>query len=412
MKRKLFIVFAAALMCFTMASRAQSVKFISVKGKDVIGPDGKPFLMRGTNLGNWLIPEGYMFKFSKINSPRLINEAFTELLGPDETKLFWQKYLATYVTRADIHFLKTTGMNTIRIPFNYKLFTDQDYLGENNPDRGFEILDKVVEWCRLEGIYVILDMHAAPGGQTGDNIDDGYGYPFLFQNEGSRQLTIKIWTRIADHYKNNPAILGYDLLNEPIAHYFNKEVLNPYLEPFFKELTKAVRAVDKNHIVIFGGAQWDSNMHMFGPPFDSKAVYTFHKYWTKTTGPEVIKEYLDFRDKYNVPIYCGETGENNDQWVADFRKTLEQNNIGWTYWPYKKMDNTAGIVTFARPAGYDTVINYAEKPRMSFEEIRKAAPQNREQVKKTLYDYIENSKFENCTPNTGYIEALGLTVKK
>jgi len=411
MKRNLLTAIAVILLTPAVLL-AQSVKFISVKGKDIIGTDGKPFLMRGTNIGNWLIPEGYMFKFTNINSPKLINEAFMEMIGPDETRAFWKKYLDTYVTKADIHFLKATGMNTIRVPFNYKLFTYEDYLGENNPNRGFELLDKVVEWCREEGIYVILDMHAAPGGQTGDNIDDGYGYPFLFQNAASRELTIKIWTRIAGHYKNNPAILGYDLLNEPIAHYFNKEELNPYLEPFYKELTKAVRTVDKNHIVIFGGAQWDSNMHMFGPPFDSKAVYTFHKYWTKTTGNEIIQEYLDYRDKYNVPIYCGETGENNDAWVEAFRKTLEADHIGWTYWPYKKMDNTAGIITFARPAGYDTVIKYTEKPRMSFEQIRKAAPSNRQQVKKTLYDLIENSKFENCTPNTGYIEALGLSVKK
>lgn len=255
-------------------------------------------------------------------------------------------------------------------------------------------------------------MHSAPGGQTGDNIDDGYGYPFLFQNEGSRALTIKIWTRIADHYKNETTVMGYDLLNEPIAHYFNKTELNPYLEPFYKELTKSIRTVDKNHIVILGGAQWDSNMHMFGPPFDSKVVYTFHKYWTKTTTKDVVQEYIDYRDKYNVPIYCGETGENKDEWVDSFRKMLEDNNIGWTYWPYKKMDNVSGIVTFKRPMGYDTIINYTEKTRISFEDIRKAAPTNREQVKQVLYQMLENCKFENCTPNTGYIEALGLNAGK
>ena len=184
-------------------------------------------------------------------------------------------------------------------------------------------------------------------------------------------------------------------------------MLNPYLEPFFKELTKAVRTVDKNHIVIFGGAQWDSNMHMFGQPFDSKAVYTFHKYWTKTTGPEVIQEYLDFRNKYNVPIYCGETGENTDGWVDTFKNVLEQNHIGWHFWPYKKMDNTRGFVTFDVPANYSQVIEYAEKPRSDFAEIRKAAPANREVIKKALYDFINNSKFENCRVNKGYVGALG-----
>ena len=128
--------------------------FITVKGKEVIGPDGKPFLMKGTNLGNWLIPEGYMFfanEKTRINSPKLINEALAEMIGPEETKIFWKKYLESYITRADIHFMKASGMNSIRIPFNYKLFTYEDYLGENNPDRGFELLDKVISWCKQEG---------------------------------------------------------------------------------------------------------------------------------------------------------------------------------------------------------------------------------------------------------------------
>ena len=412
MKKYLFSIMAAMLAIIPVALNAQSSKFISVQGKEIIGTDNKPFLIKGTNLGNWLIPEGYMFKFTDINSPKLINQAFMEMIGSDETRVFWQKYLDNYITRADIHYLKSTGMNTIRVPFSYRLFTEEDYLGENNPDRGFELLDRLIGWCKAESIYVILDMHSAPGGQTGDNIDDGYGYPFLFQSESCRALTIKIWTRIANHYKNETTIMGYDLLNEPIAHYFKKEELNPYLEPFYKKLTKAVRTVDQNHLVILGGAQWDSNMHMFGPPFDSKVVYTFHKYWTKTTTKDVVQEYIDYRDKYNVPIYCGETGENNDEWVGSFRKMLEENNIGWTYWPYKKMDNISGIITFNRPMGYDTIINYTEKKRTSFEDIRKAAPTNREQVKQALYQMLENCRFENCTPNTGYIEALGLSAGK
>ena len=387
---------------------AQNKGFIYVRGKEIIGPDNKPFLMKGTNLGNWLVPEGYMFKFTNINSPRLINEVLLELLGPEESSAFWKTYQDTYITEADIHYLKSIGMNSIRIPFNYRLFNNEEYLEQNNPNRGFELLDRVIGWCKKEGLYVILDMHCAPGGQTGDNIDDGYGFPFLFKSEEMRLLTAKIWQRIADHYKNETAILGYDLLNEPIATYFSKIEFNPYLEPVYIQITKAIRSVDVNHILILGGAQWDSNFEVFGSPFDSKLVYQFHKYWTKTTGREVIQEYIDFRDRYNVPIYCGETGENTDQWVGDFRKTLEENNIGWHYWPYKKMDNTKGIVTFNVPEGYDKIIAYTELPRSDFESIRKAAPNDRQSFKRTLYEFINNSKFENCHPNAGYIEALGL----
>ncbi|MDB4903989.1 MAG: Endoglucanase precursor [Mucilaginibacter sp.] len=395
---------------FHFAAKAQTAKFISVRGKEIIGADNKPFLIRGTNLGNWLVPEGYMFKFKSVNSPRLINEALSELIGPEEAKIFWQKYQDTYITEADIHFLKASGMNSIRIPFNYRLFTTEDYCGQNNPNRGFELLDRVIGWCKKEGLYVLLDMHCAPGGQTGDNIDDGSGYPFLYKSKAMQQLTINIWKRIAAHYKNETTVMGYDLLNEPIATYFNKDEFNPYLEPLYKEITKAIRTVDKNHIMFLGGAQWDSNFTVFGPPFDSKLVYTFHKYWTKTTTTEVIQDYIDFRNKYNVPIYCGETGENTDEWVAGFKNTLEQNNIGWHYWPYKKMDNTKGIITFDVPAGFDKIIDYTEAPRADFAAIRKAAPADREQIKQALYGFLNNCKFENCRPNKGYIEALGLKV--
>jgi endoglucanase len=404
------ILYALILLLFIPAAiKAQQGKFISVRGKEIIGPDEKPFLIRGTNLGNWLVPEGYMFKFKSVSSPRLINEALVELLGPEETRIFWKKYQDTYITAGDIHFLKASGMNSIRIPFNYRLFTNENYCGQNNPNRGFELLDKVIGWCKKEGLYVILDMHCAPGGQTGDNIDDSYGYPFLFKSTAMRQLTADIWRRIAAHYKNETTIMGYDLLNEPIATYFNADEFNPYLEPVYKQITKAVRAVDKNHILFLGGAQWDSNFKIFGPPFDAKLVYQFHKYWTETT-QQVIQEYIDFRDKNNVPIYCGETGENKDGWIKDFRVLLEKNNIGWHYWPYKKMDNTSGIITFDLPAGYDKIIDYAELPRADFGAVRKAAPADREQIKQALYAFLNNCKFENCRPNKGYIEALGLKV--
>lgn len=407
MKKLLFISAFCLLLTLPAALNAQTARFITTKGPQIIGPDGKPFLMKGTNMGNWLVPEGYMFKFKSVNSPRLINEALMELLGPEETTKFWKQYQDTYITAADIHFLKASGMNSIRIPFNYRLFTTENYCGQNNPNRGFELLDRVIGWCKKEGLYVVLDMHCAPGGQTGDNIDDGYGYPFLFKSPAMQQLTAAIWKKIASHYKNETAILGYDLLNEPIATYFNADEFNPYLEPVYKLITKAIRTVDKNHIIILGGAQWDSNFKCFGAPFDPKLVYQFHKYWTKTTGKEVIQEYIDFRDKYKVPIYCGETGENKDEWCEAFRKTLDENNIGWHYWPYKKMDNTAGIITFDKPARYDTIINYTEKPRADFAAIRKAAPQDRELIKKALYGFINNSRFVNCRPNKGYMEALG-----
>ncbi|MDQ6814056.1 MAG: glycoside hydrolase family 5 protein [Bacteroidota bacterium] len=385
---------------------AQSKQFFHARGKEIISPSGKPFLIKGTNLGNWLVPEGYMFKLNNATSPRLINEAFTELIGSAEMKVFWQKFVDNYITAADIHYLKKLGMNSIRVPFNYRLFTIENYLGQNNDLHGFELFDRLIQWCKKEQLYVILDMHCAPGGQTGDNIDDGVGYPFLFDSPADLQLTSNIWTKIAQRYSKENIILGYDLLNEPIAHFFDSAHFNPLLEPAYKMIVAAIRTVDKNHLIFLGGSQWDSNFRPFGKPFDNNLAYTFHKYWTPPV-KAVVQDYIDFRDKYNVPIYLGESGENTYGWIDSFRTVCEQNNIGWHFWPYKKIDNTRGIVSFDVPAGYDSVIFYADAPKKNFQDIRDLTPKNVQATKAALNKLLENVLFQNCHANAGYIKALG-----
>ncbi|HZW38741.1 MAG TPA: cellulase family glycosylhydrolase [Ignavibacteriaceae bacterium] len=400
MKIKIFFF----ILIITFSCHPQS-EFVSVKGKDFITPDGQSIHLRGINLGNWLVPEGYMFKFKHSTSPRLIYKLFNEMLGPNEAQKFWTKFRDNYITKDDIKYLKSTGLNSVRVPFNFRLFVE-DENSSNYITTGFEMLDRVIKWCTEEQLYIILDMHCAPGGQTGDNIDDSWGYPYLFESKENQQLTIDIWKRIAEKYKDERYVIGYDLLNEPIAHYFDKDILNPLLEPFYKNLTAAIRTVDKNHILFYGGAQWDSNFKIFGEPFDSKAVYTFHKYWTDTT-PSVIQEYLDFRDQYNVPIWMGESGENTFQWINSFRTLLDNNEISWCFWPYKKLDAESCIASVYKPELFDSIITFANSPRISYEELRKITPA-KEVIQKALNDYLENIKFENCRINKEYLKALNL----
>ena len=101
MKNTALLVF---IILLTVNLTAQP--FLHTKGKEIVTADGKPFVIKGTNLGNWLVPEGYMFHYKKATSPRLINETLTELIGPYETEKFWQQYVKNYITQDDIHFLK------------------------------------------------------------------------------------------------------------------------------------------------------------------------------------------------------------------------------------------------------------------------------------------------------------------
>src|SRR5256884_777916 len=400
----------AGLLVILLASLTSLVangqtRFVSTRVKEFVSPDGKPVLLKGINLGNWLLAEGYMLKLKTTNSTQLIQAAINELVGEDEARKFWKTYRDNYITQADIRFIKQSGFNSVRIPFNYRLFvTDGTAPRLDGP--GYELLDRVVSWCRSEGLYVILDMHAAPGGQTGDNIDDSFAYPFLFESSESQELTINLWRKIAARYRNEPVVIGYDLLNEPIAHYFDTASLNPKLEPLYRRIVSGIREVDRNHIIFLGGAQWDTNFKIFGPPFDPKLAYTFHKYWM-TVNQDAIQEYLTFRDRYNVPIWMGESGENTDEWIESFRKLLEAKNIGWCFWPYKKLDATSCIVSINVPDDWAMIVDFVDGPRKSFEEVRKRRPP-KEKVQKALNDYLERINFANCRINSGYLKALGL----
>ena len=123
-------------------------------------------------------------------------------------------------------------------------------------------------------------------------------------------------------------------------------------------------------------------------------------------------DYLRFSEKYQVPMYCGETGENEDVWVEKFRKVMDSCQIGWHYWPYKKLNSTRGIVTFKASAAYDSVMAYANLPRTSFEEIRKHRPRDMKAIRRSLDDLLEQCRFKNCTQNEGYIGALGFVPKR
>jgi len=294
-------------------------------------------------------------------------------------------------------------VNSIRIPLHFKFFTPGN-------EEGFALLDRVIGWAQKYHLYVILDLHCAPGGQTGANIDDSWGYPWLYESEASQAMTVAVWKRIAAHYCNNPTVLGYDLLNEPIPQFPALQKYNSQLERLYKQITASIRTVDTNHLIILGGAQWDTNFAVFGAPFDPNLMYTFHKYWTAPT-EDVIQPYLDFRNRYNVPIWLGESGENSDAWIHDFVQVLEKDEIGWAFWPYKKMNSTSSFVTWQKPAYWDEIVAFGKmKENMGDTEKRIAARPSQEHTRAAFQSLLENIRLAHCQTNAGYLRALNLTV--
>lgn len=418
MKKAVIILLGIALI-FSVLSYKNSnsgnkpintLSFIKTKGMQLIDDKGDSIILKGTNLGNWLVPEGYMFKMNQVNSPRKIDELLYELIGPDSLTAFWNTYLNNYITHDDIKFLKQIGCNHVRLPFHYKMFTNDLYMGERNA--GFKYFDRLIDWCREEKMYVLLDMHCAPGGQTGDNIDDSYGYPYLFKSKTSQDLMTKIWVEIAAKYKDEPVVIGYDLVNEPVAHYFNNELeeLNHQVFLLYKRIINEIREVDPVHTIFLNGTNWSGNFDVFEELVDANVVYEFHKYWFPVN-QEAIQTYLDFRNQHQVPIYIGETGENTDQWVRDFRVLLDENKVPWCFWPYKKMNNTKGIMNFEEPEDYHLITSYADSDRSSYTKMRENRP-DIVKVQKALDTYLQNCLYENNYVNKGYTEALGFKIDK
>ena len=93
----------------SISCEAKDTKFVHVDGVNLVKPDGGKLFIQGTNLGNWLNPEGYMFGLSKTNSAWMIDLMLREAIGPDETAAFWQQFKENYITEADIRFIASTA---------------------------------------------------------------------------------------------------------------------------------------------------------------------------------------------------------------------------------------------------------------------------------------------------------------
>ena len=367
-----------------------------IEGKSFVAPDGRILHLKGISLGNWLMPEGYMFKFEVAKSPRLIYGAFDRLLGAERAAAFWTTYRDTYIGEDDIRFIRSVGFNMVRIPLHYRLFmTDEgEIAGE-----GWALLDRVVGWARAAGLYVVIDLHAAPGGQTGINHDDGPGYPLMFYVPRHRELTTKLWQAIAKRYAGNPAILGYDILNEPIAPYHDVATLNPRLEPFYKKVTEAIRGVDRGRIVFLAGGQWSSSFDMFGAPFAPNLAYTYHSFWASTKR-DSIQRHLNFANRHNVPLFLGETGELTDAWNEGFRTLHERHGVGWSFWTYKNLDTPSTVVSIPRPAGWDEIVAFADRKRADRPSDAVIAQATRQ--------YLDGIVLRNATVRWSYLASLGL----
>src|SRR5690606_15121361 len=243
-------------------------------------------------------------------------------------------------------------------------------------------------------MYLILDLHAAPGGQgkNADISDYDSSKPSLWESEANQAKTVALWRKLAERYADEPMIGGYDIINEPNWGFQNlaadpngcSESQNTLLWELQKDITEAIREVDQKHMVIIEGNCWGNNYAGLPELWDDNLVISFHKYWNANT-QAAIQGMLDLRNERNVPLYLGESGENSNTWFTDAISLVEENGIGWAWWPLKKLGYNNALEIKINP-GYQQILDFwngsGEKP-------------SEEAAYQSLMQLTEDLKLEN-----------------
>lgn len=362
-----------ALGLLAMAAPATAAEgFLKAEGRHIVDGNGDRVLLRGMGLGGWMLQEGYMLELPQFGTQRVIHAEIEKLVGPEKARAFHAAWLDNHTTKADIDAMKAWGFNSVRLPMHYALYTlpvEQEPVPGRQTwlEDGFRRTDELLSWVKANDMLLILDLHAAPGGQGNDLpiSDRDPGKPSFWEDPANQDKAIALWVKLAERYRDEPAIAGYDLVNEPNWGFADPddrngcaEKGNRPLREFLVRATQAIRAVDPNHIVFLAGNCWGNNYAgVFDDGlWDDNLVISFHRYWNHTT-PDTLAGALALREQHGIPLWLGETGENSNDWFARTVALVEAEGIGWAWWPLKKIryNNPLQVVP---NAGYRALLEH------------------------------------------------------
>ncbi|TRX72079.1 cellulase family glycosylhydrolase [Carboxylicivirga sp. M1479] len=407
------------LLVLRIVLPVQSQGFLRVDDTQIVNEEG-PFIIRSIGTGNWMIQEGYMMQSTDagINTHTQFREKLNETMGTDKTNEFYDFWLEHHFTKTDVDSMKAWGFNAVRPALHYKWFTlpiEQEIRNADGTlsatwlDEGFNMLDELVSWCEANQMYVILDMHGAPGGQGKDaNISDyDPSLPSLWESVDNQDKLVALWVKIAERYKDSPWVGGYDVINET-----NWDVdgntqnqngcnckTNKPLWDLHQRLTEAIRQVDQQHIIYISGNCWGNNYNGFEnhplSTLDTNTVLTFHKYWN-SNHQNSIQWALDMREQYNMPLWMSESGENSNHWFAEAIELFEKNHIGWSWWPVKKSRLNNVLKVNTNENYYELLDSWKEGNE----------PLSADKTYEAVMDYAKAHMIENCTIAPDVIFAL------
>ena len=335
-------------------------RHIRAAGGGFVDGDGNPVRLRGVGLGGWLNMENFITGYSA--NEALMRATVRRVLGDEKYELFFERLLTVFFGADDARLLADAGLNCVRLPVNYRHFEDDDRPLTIKQD-GFRHLDRVIDDCARHGIYTVIDLHALPGSQNHHwHSDNPTHVPMFWTHRDFQDRVVNLWEHLADHYRDNPWVAGYNPVNEPADE--SRAVVGP----FYRRLVAAIRAVDPHHTLFLDGNTYSTEFDVFSQaePFEN-TVYVCHDYVAAGLGRPGSDDPGDIESKFlrrsayaretGTPIWVGEFGPvyTGDPAVDARRLAILEDQLeiyrrydaGWSIWTYKDIGRQ-GLVT-ARP---------------------------------------------------------------
>jgi endoglucanase len=350
----LMTLLSAALAMFAVTQ--PTLPPLTPKDRQLLNPQGKPVILKGVNLGNWLLIEPWMLNWTDVKDPLPdqyeIERTLAERFGEDERQRLMELYRTHWISERDFPIIKSFGFNVVRLPINYRLLED-----DNNPyvlkPEAFKWLDHAVELAAKNGIYTILDMHGAQGGQTPNDHTGRSGQNKIWSEPENPKRLAWLWSKIAARYKDNPNVVAYDTLNEPYGGTYSK------IKEIFEMCYQSIRKVDPDKLIFAHG--FYDGFTFFGTPKENSwhnVGFQMHHY-PGLFGSEPSRlthaKHLSFLDgvqfdvkRFNSNFLIGEMNvvfESVGGGPLMRRYYDKHAELGWhtTMWSYKVHQASGGI---------------------------------------------------------------------
>jgi endoglucanase len=368
----------AALACGVAVNDAAAAdqSFWHIEHSVLVDGSGRKLAMRGVNLGGWLHWEGYLMGGSLFASETRIYDGLVQGIGPGSAQHFRQQFTDSFITEADIAQIAGLGFNTIRLPVNWRGLTQDSSCPRCDGSR-LAAIDRVLGWAAKYDLHVIIDMHSTPAGAsnspTADPVDVPSGDPTaylsltylkkifaepgpLWRDADARSKLVDLWRTIALRYRDNPAVGGYDLINEPVAPQGSA------LTDLYARLIAAIRSVDRHHVIWLEGNALASDFGFFQTPVGDNVGLSVHLY--TVLGDSRAKHLADAAEaakRIGAPLWLGEFGEDSPDKIESTLTMFEAvpQSAGWTIWTWKRAPTFhSGLCVFNPPRAWHDIAGW------------------------------------------------------